>query len=504
MKDLKTVILLLIPLVVIAGGIFVMNSINQSGAPEPDGGSPPVVRPSEPGAGGPDRKSGRRPPPIETPRGASTVMNHPVDRVPHDGEDDGIVTLGKLQELLAIATGDDPAAADAAWRQIEKLLKTGILADPVQMQVALVQALGKGKNNAIWAAKLIPRIRDEQAQARAALELLDLASESRDEQVLKAAFEALGQVGKGDAVETLGQLVRSMNMEGPASAAIYAIAQIGTAESARELADLLIERQGTAVEADLVKAIGRVKLPEMVEALSVHLRPESPAELRLLAVRALGLTRQDAAVAPLKALLAESNDLTLKGTALEALSRVGSKEAVDELIRLHQADGDLAFAAGLAIGNVEGEAAVQPLLEAYDDLKDTRVKARWVEALGNSNSDEALPKLREILDSGEETSEIRGRAAVSLARLGDAKSVGPIVSVLEGTRKGDTNLIIQITDALRKMAMHKEARPELIEKALPVLQKMTAKPSQDVEYFYAEQAKRVIENLAITRDGETR
>jgi HEAT repeat protein len=307
-------------------------------------------------------------------------------------------------------------------------------------------------------------------------------------------------VAKGDAVEVLGQLVRNLDMDGPATAAIYAIAQIGTEESARELAGLLIDRQGTAVEADLVKAIGRIKLPEMVEALAVHLGPESPADLRLLAVRALGLTRQDAAVAPLKSILAESGDMTLKGTALEALSRVGSREAVDELIRLHRENGELAFAAGLAIGNVEGEAAVKPLLDAYDDLEDNRVKVRWVEALGNSGSDSAVPKLREILESGEEAGDIRGRAAVSLARLGDSESVAPIVSMLENTRKGDANLVIQITDALRKMALHRDAQPALLEKALPVLRKMTAKPSQNVEYYYAEQAKRVIENLAMPRD----
>ncbi len=501
MRDLKTVILLLIPLVVVAGGIFTLNSLVAPDAPEPfDGGGIGVRQPGPAPDGRAARKSSGRPPPIEIPRGNSTLMRFPPERVPHDGEDDGIVTLGKLQELLAVATGDDPTAADAAWRRIEELLKTGILADPVQAQVLLVNALGKGKNNAIWAAKLIPWIRDEAARERAALELLDLASESRDEQVLKAAFEALGQVAGGDAVEVLGQLVRSLDLDGPATAAIYAIAQIGTVESARELADLLLSRQGTALEVDLVKAIGRVKLPEMVEALAEHLRPESPGELRLLAVRALGLTRLDAAVAPLKTILADSNDMTLKGTALQALSRVGSKEAVDELIRLHKEDGELSFAAGLAIGNVEGESAVKPLLEAYDGLKDTRVKVRWVEALGNSGSDEALPKLREILESGKEVAEVRGRAAVSLARLGDSKSVVPIVSILESTREGDTNLIIQITEALRKMAIHKDAQTELVEKALPVLEKMTANPSRDVEYYYAEQAKRVIENLAIPRD----
>jgi HEAT repeat protein len=236
-----------------------------------------------------------------------------------------------------------------------------------------------------------------------------------------------------------------------------------------------------------------------VEALAAHLRADTPAELRLLAIRALGLTRQESAVAPLKAILEESGDLTLKGTAIEALSRVGSRDAVEELIRLHEGKGELSFAAGLAIGNVEGEGALKSLLDSYDQVEDDRVKVRWVEALGNTGSDGAVPKLRAILDSGEETSEVRGKAAVSLARLGDADSVEPIVAALERTRKGDTNLIIQITDALRRMAIHKEAQAELVTRALPVLEKMTAKPSHDVEYLYADQAKKVIQNLAIPR-----
>jgi len=499
MKDIKIVLLLVIPLVVVAGGIFILNSVLQPDAPDPVGGFGGAIDRGDPPPAGANQGGGGKPPPIEVPRGNSVLMA-PPSRVPHDGEDNGIVTAGMLTSLLEIASGDDPAAADAAWRRIEELLKTGILDDPVQMQVLLVDAMSKGSNNSIWAAKLIPWISDELARERATQELLDLAQESRNEQVLKAAFEALGQVADGDAVETLGRLARSLDMDGPISAALYAIAQIGTPEAARELATLLLERHGTVVESDLVKAIGRVKSPEMVEALTAHLGVEVPAELRLLAIRALGLTRREEAVAPLMAILSEDGNMTEKGTALQAMSRIGSKEAVDELIRLHREKGELSFSAGLAIGNVEGKDAVKPILEALDSVKDSRVKVRWVEALGNSSSDEAMPKLRELLDSTEETGAVRGRAAVSLARLGDSESVGTIVSVLASAQKGDTNLVIQITDALQKMAQHKEARAALIEQALPLLEKMTANPSHDVEYLYADQAKRVIQNLAISSE----
>jgi HEAT repeat protein len=499
MRDLKTVLLLAVPLILVAGGIYALNAFFQGG--EEGGGSGVLIgtgtgsRPDRPNPGIPNRPV--RLEPTDQAEG-DPLMNHAVPRIPRDGPEDGLVTVAMVVALLDIATGEDHAASDTAWRKLEELLKTGILIDPVQVQVLLVSALGKSGNNSIWAAKLIPMIRDESARERASIELLDLALESSDPQVLKAAFEALGIVGTGEAVETLARLARNQTLDGPAAAAIYAIARIGSEESAVELARILMERQGTGLEADIVKAIGQVKSPAMVAELMVHLTPETPTELRLLAVRALGLTRQPEAVAPLMTLLSQDGDMTMKGTALEALSRVGNAEAVAELIRLHAGKGELSFAAGLAIGNVEGKDAVKALLESYDSVEDSRVKVRWVEALGNSGSKEPVEKLRDILDSTDESSEVRGRAAISLARIGDTGSVGSIANVLSSARKDDVNLVIQLTDAVKKMIMKREAHAELVEKVLPVLQKMTATPSQDVVYMYANQARMALENVKIS------
>ena len=475
MRDLKTVLLLALPVLLIAGGILLYNELSTpSGAPiridgvrGPAGEVPPsgrIVGPS-----------------VDHPRGSVPRPDALPGATPEPATETRWLSPELLRELLAQGGPD-------AWRKIRELIENGVT-DAMGVQALLVETLGESGNKAYWSAQLLPFIKNEEARAEAARALLSVAAETEDAQVLKAAVLVVGQLAGGEAAKGLADLVRAADSSEKSSAALMAIALLRAPESAKELAELFAESLGTDMAHDVLRAISRLGTPEMVAELAPHLAADAPREAQLAAVRALGLTRSASAVGSLKEYFARETDRESREVALLALGRVGDKSAVEELVRIREEGGEMSVAAGLALANVERQDAVQPLLGALETETDDQVRVAIIKGLGNTESREAAANLRTVLRSGKESQAVRGQSASALARIGDAEAVGPMVEILRSSRPDEENLQIHVIRALIDMGRHRLARAALAEKALPELVRLSKVfEKDDRRYYYTHEA----------------
>ncbi len=484
MKDLKVVLLLALPLVVVVGGFLLYDALV----------GPPATPPVEP-----PRVSPRPVPPPSgrTPAGggAATAVPVPVSPLPPAftpgmvPEDfDTVLTVERTKALLA-------DGSLKAWSDLEILLRGGEVVDPVAVGGLLVEALAAGGNTAALVYRVLPCLRDEQARAAVGDALLVAAAEVKEPNAIKAAFGLLGQFGRPDCAAALADLARAQERQEYFTPAVYALADIGGPEAAGELARLLSERAGNdGDEAVLLNAIGRCDTPEKSAAMVAGLVPltsrETPVEVRLAAIRALGATRAPEAVARLTEVLKTADAMEVREAAIVSLSRVGNEEAVETLLRMRREGGDTAILAGRALENVNLPEAVPALVRALPAEDDEQVRVRMVTALGKIGSREAVPALRERFSADGETPSVRGRSARALAEIGDVESLDSMLDVLKKPPAADEgNLRLEIVFALQAFVSHEAARPDLLQKAVPVLREVErAAGPQDPLHHYANRA----------------
>jgi hypothetical protein len=118
-----------------------------------------------------------------------------------------------------------------------------------------------------------------------------------------------------------------------------------------------------------------------------------------------------------------------------------------------------------------------------------------VQALGNSGSDVAQAKLKEMLASDTESKMVRGRAGRSLGENGVVSAVEQMTKALAAAGSDDRTLKIDLLHGLSHMNMvrNEKGREELKKYALPVLEKLAENGQADPVGFYALRALRFID-----------
>ncbi|MHC4471834.1 MAG: hypothetical protein ACYS99_12810, partial [Planctomycetota bacterium] len=148
MKDLKTVLLIGIPVLAAAAALFLLADpfgADEGGPAGPgvaqkplhDGPVPHDQWPVEPGQ-----------------RGNPEIFDPTAIRPPPGSGLPDVLTLELLKELLA----------KGEWQKIEWMLKYAVVEDPVGVQELLVQALGKVRNAPAMVGKLLGFLTDETAR----------------------------------------------------------------------------------------------------------------------------------------------------------------------------------------------------------------------------------------------------------------------------------------------------------------------------------------------------
>lgn len=171
--------------------------------------------------------------------------------------------------------------------------------------------------------------------------------------------------------------------------------------------------------------------------------------------------------------------------AVETLARIGTPQAVTELLRIRREEPERAAAVGIALRSVRRPDAVEPILAAIEAETDARVQAGMARALGHAGTGPAKKKLRKLLRSPETAPEVKGQVALALAECGDVRSVGPIVELLDGAGPDAPGVRLDAIDALKAMAGHRRALRALRERAVPVLRKVVNEESRTPDRFRA-------------------
>ena len=229
-----------------------------------------------------------------------------------------------------------------------------------------------------------------------AVEPLVVALKNEDQGVRSGAAEVLGKIGDARAVEPLVTALKDEDQR-VRSRAAEALGEIGDARAMEPLAVVLKdEHQGVRREA--VEALGKIGDARAVEPLAVALTDED-REVRFYAAKALAASEDARAVEPLVAALSDESR-HVRTIAVRALDAFGW-QPMDDSQRVLQA---VAHQNWEKLRNL-GTAAIEALLPLLKNRPvDSRDRGEWV------------------------------NAARTLAQIGDARTVGPLVEFIANYR----------------------------------------------------------------------
>jgi hypothetical protein len=289
--------------------------------------------------------------------------------------------------LLALAAGDDDpenaealAALDpAAWRAVEP---------------SAVALLGKVRGEAHAA---LVGVFEQRGMGTRALRDVD----ARDAVRRARAAEVLGNLGRGESLDPL--------------------------------VDLLQDRDSD-VRAVAARSLGRIADPQAASALLTSLagRRTVPPQVVAQAVMRMGAGAQPALAAAL-----DHPAALVRATAVDVLGLVGAITAAGRVIDALRVDEsiDVRERAAAALGRLGTRSALPPLLEAVEPDRAPALRATATRALGDLGAVAAAPALGALLSDPEH--DVAHAAAHALLRLGtpgrtileQAVANGPDVSI---------------------------------------------------------------------------
>lgn len=268
------------------------------------------------------------------------------------------------------------------------------------------------------AARLLGHIRDRRTVRPLASLLAD-----RHVGVRIAAAEALGELGDASVVPALLRVLRRGTLlEREATA--KSLPQLGWWPATAEEAVL----SAIAREAwDEFSRIGAGALEPLCEVCRAW-----DDEIRRRGARALGETRLAGAVVPLCRALQDQHSM-VQEEAVAGLGQIGTPEARQALAAVIRGTGKYPTTAREAavrtLAQAAGEEAMDSLLTGlHDPMRDVRIAA--VTAIVGLRSRRATDSLMEVLAQPKEDAGVRTLAARALGRIGDARVVDFLLSVL--------------------------------------------------------------------------
>ena len=251
------------------------------------------------------------------------------------------------------------------------------------------------------------------------------------------AAELLGRVGNAKAVPALLETVSATRTEDAdvRDIALRALARIGDSRSVQPLVTALEAADAWLAPhlADILVRHGEAAIDPLLALLD---RP-APARARAWAANVLGeLRAAPAAPALLRGL--DDSDSEVRAKSATALGRLGERSAVGPLLDHLLADPAPFVRARIAsaLGQFGDAEVTDRLIHALGDPA-WWVRVRSVDALARIGPSAEQPLLV-ALDSGDP--DIRGRAAVTLERLGAAESLAASVRDGEHTREAAETL----------------------------------------------------------------
>ena len=301
----------------------------------------------------------------------------------------------RLAAIHAIGEFNSPKAFDTLLKCIQQ--------DQGALKIAAVQALVEIKD-----PKIIPAT-------------IKLASDSEPE-IRKLAVAGLARMRGEKAIKTLVSVLKDSDR----SVQLEAIEGLGDSKEKAVVSRLanFLESDDREIQLITVEAIAKLGekrvLPKLLDILDKEIHDHAPSENTTRLVKALQRFRDPRSVLPLCQLL-DSEDAKLRKRVVESLGVVGDAAARPALERILQRDSvdEVRAAAAKALGDLGDPAAVDALTTALNETSEVRIKA--LVSLARFKSANALPVIRQMLV--DPLPQIRYQIANLLGEVGDQSAI---------------------------------------------------------------------------------
>ena len=330
--------------------------------------------------------------------------------------------LGRTAETSAVRRAAAEALGKIGDREAVPALIGAAAGGEAAVRTAAIQALG--------------RLDDD----RAVPVLLDLMDRNTGD--LPDLLEALGNLGRPEAVGPVAAVLAAQSVDGPAGgAALETLIRIviepvpGQREGSDRLAvarrlipvaPLLhaLTSQSAPSNAYAAHLLGWLRPPDALPSLVASLGHAADDALRDAATEAV-LRYGPAATVPLKAALAAS-DASLRENAAALLGMLGDPALAPALLEhLHDESVAVRQAVLYALGNVGGEAAYAGLLQAMDDPDSQDIV---LGIIGQTRDSGLIGNLQRALYEG--PAPVRRGAAQALSLLSDESAVSVLLNAI--------------------------------------------------------------------------
>lgn len=126
--------------------------------------------------------------------------------------------------------------------------------------------------------------------------------------------------------------------------------------------------------------------------------------------------------------------IDIRRTVCWTLARLGDERALPALLAvLKDPNPPLRAEAGLALGTLNIQQAVQPLIVALQEDEDVKVRTAAAYGLGLLGDNHAVEPLVNKLADQNEDPQVRGQAAEALSDIRDNRAVTPLIAALRDT-----------------------------------------------------------------------
>ena len=230
-------------------------------------------------------------------------------------------------------------------------------------------------------------------------------------------------------------LIEALSFESPAirEQAAHSLGFRGQAEAVKPLLDrLALPEPDGGVRQSIYEALGQLGASKALPALTSCLTEESAAPIRAHCIEALSrLGTIDALDIILRALARTTNSLE-RDHAVDALGGFADARAVAALTGLLPAEGDrlLRQRVLLALGRTGADAAVAPVLNAFETAQSDDERFAALHALADLRSPAATDVLSAALARAENP-RLRAAIAVALGASRDGEAAGTLLALLE-------------------------------------------------------------------------
>lgn len=297
--------------------------------------------------------------------------------------------------------------------------------------------MGKMKMDEIqraWAISALGKIGDP-----AALKIVSDHLGYRNGLVAKAAMIAMGQLvpqaSKDDQLNYVKRFVKAIDAEGDTGARNFGVIALGRIGGA------------SGVSEDVRKGCQATIIKQFMDGGKVTERPFAALALGLLGFESDPKKekkpqeyRYELATIIRREFQELKGDKPSLGAQAIALGMLGDNrdETVDLLIKVlgdRGQDKKLRGAAAMALGLIGAPRAKDAVMKALEEREDRDLRVDTAVAAGLLGDSNAVAKLCEVVTDAKASQFELGSVALALGQIGDARSIGPLVQILEPEKK---------------------------------------------------------------------